>query len=103
MWSPIGGEGLWHADDITVFTSRRLDIKAMKKVVEIYEEVADAKINLDKSKRLHPGGGFRAWPPTGGKLVGGLGQGRSYGRCLVWKALVLKRARWKRAPCTSSS
>ena len=45
------------ADDITVFVSRRLDIKAVKEAVVEYERIAGAKVNFDKSK------GFRlgAW------------------------------------------
>ena len=39
-----------YTDDITVFVSCRLDIKAVKKVFERYEEVAGAKINFDKQK-----------------------------------------------------
>ena len=33
------------ADDITVFVSRRLDIKAVKKAVSEYERIAGAKVN----------------------------------------------------------
>ena len=40
------------ADDITVFVSRRLDIKAVKKAVGEYERIAGAKVNFDKSKGL---------------------------------------------------
>ena len=36
-----------YADDITVFVSRLSDIKAVKKAVEKYEDVASAKINFD--------------------------------------------------------
>ena len=36
-----------YADDITVFMSLRLDIQAVKKTLERYEEVADAKISFD--------------------------------------------------------
>ena len=39
-------------DDITVFVSRRLDIKAVKKAVGKYEQIAGAKVNFDKSKGL---------------------------------------------------
>ncbi len=42
------------ADDITVFVSRRLDIKAVKKGGE-YERIAGAKVNFDKSKGLRLG------------------------------------------------
>ena len=39
-------------DDITVFVSRWLDIKAVKKAVSKYERIAGAKVNFDKSKGL---------------------------------------------------
>ena len=44
-------------DDITVFLSRCLDIKAVKKAVGENEQIAGAKVNFDKSKGL----GFSAW------------------------------------------
>ena len=49
------------ADDITVFVSRRLHIKAVKKAVSEYERIAGAKVNFDKSEGLRLG----AWrqPP----------------------------------------
>ena len=43
------------ADDITVFVSRRLDIKALKKVVGEFERIAGAKVNFDKSEDLRLG------------------------------------------------
>ena len=43
------------ADDITVFVSRRLDIKALKKAVSEYERIAGAKVNFDKSEGLRLG------------------------------------------------
>ena len=43
------------ADDISVFVSRRLDIKAVKKVVGEYERIAEAKVNFDKSEGLRFG------------------------------------------------
>ena len=43
------------ADDITVFVSCRLDIKAEKKAVSEYERIAGAKVNFDKSKGLRLG------------------------------------------------
>ena len=43
------------ADDITVFVSRRLDIKAVKKAVGEYERIARAKVNFDKSEDLRLG------------------------------------------------
>ena len=38
------------AGDITVFVSRRLDIKAVKKAVTRYEQVTGAKINLIRAR-----------------------------------------------------
>ena len=43
------------ADDITVFVSRRLDIKAVKKAVVEYKRIARAKVNFDKSYGLQLG------------------------------------------------
>ena len=40
------------ADDIEVFVSRCLDIKAGKKAVGGYERIAGAKVNFDKSDVL---------------------------------------------------
>ena len=40
------------ADDITVFVSRCLDIKAVKKAVGEYERIAGAKVNFYKSEGL---------------------------------------------------
>ena len=40
------------ADDITVFVSCCLDIKAVKKAVSEYERIAGAKVNFDKSEGL---------------------------------------------------
>ena len=42
-------------DDITVFVSRRLDIKAVKEAVVEYERMAGAKVNFDKSEGLRLG------------------------------------------------
>ena len=42
-------------DDITVFVSRCLDIKAVKEVVVEYERTAGAKVNFDKSEGLRLG------------------------------------------------
>ena len=39
-----------YADYITVFLSCRSDIKAVKKAVKRYEEVAGAKINFDERR-----------------------------------------------------
>ena len=41
-----------NANDITVFVSHRLDIKAVKKAVARYDQIAGAKINFDKSEGL---------------------------------------------------
>ena len=43
------------ADDITVFVSRHLDIKAVKEAVVEYERIAGAKVNFDKSEGLRVG------------------------------------------------
>ena len=43
------------ADDITVFVSRCLNIKAVTKAVGEYEWIAGAKVNFDKSKGLRLG------------------------------------------------
>ena len=42
-------------DDITVFVSRRLVIKAVKKAFGEYEQIAGAKVNFDKSEGLQLG------------------------------------------------
>ena len=44
-----------YTNDITVFVSLDLDILAVKKAVERYEEVAGAKINFDKSEGVRLG------------------------------------------------
>ena len=92
------------AEDITVFVSHRLDIKAVKKAISEYERIAGAKVNFDKSEGLRLGawrgnntlpgpfrwsdgpvrilgGVVRARPPTGAKLVG---------NTLAFKEVVLK-------------
>ena len=43
------------ANDITVFVSRCLDIKAVKKAVGEYEQIAGAKVNFDKSEGFQLG------------------------------------------------
>ena len=101
------------ADDITVFVSRRLDIKAVKEAVVEYERIAGAKVNFDKSEGLRLGawrgsntlpgpfrwsdgpvrilgGVVRARPPTGAKLVGSTNQGECSGGNLAFKEVVLK-------------
>ena len=50
-WSSFG-TGIRDADDITVFVSNRLNIKAMKKALARYEQIAGAKINFDKNQGL---------------------------------------------------
>ena len=79
-------------DNITVFVSHRLDIKAVKKAISEYERIAGAKFIFYKSEGLRLGawrdsdtlpgpfrwsdgpvcilGVVRARPPTGAKLVG---------------------------------
>ena len=89
-----------HADDIIVFVFRRLDIKAVKKAVAMYEQIAGSKINFDKSEDLQLRARQRACQglpagvtdlsATGAKLVGGSGQGRCPGGYLV-SAVILKR------------
>ena len=44
-----------YADSITVFVSRHFDIKAVKKAVARYEQIARARINFDKSEGLRLG------------------------------------------------
>ena len=46
---PLSARVSAFADDITVFVSRRLDIKAVKKAVGECEQIAGAKVNFDKS------------------------------------------------------
>ena len=55
------------ADDITVFVSWHLDIKAVKKAVSEYKWIAGAKVNFDKSEGLWLGvrGGGVAMPFQG--------------------------------------
>ena len=43
------------SDDITVFVSRRLDIRAMKKAVAKSERIAGTKVSFDKSEGLRLG------------------------------------------------
>ena len=43
------------ADDITVFVSHRLDIKAVKEAVVEYERTAVAKVNFEKIEGLRLG------------------------------------------------
>ena len=45
------------ADGISVFVSRRLDLKAVKEPVVEYERITGAKVNFDKSEGLR----FGAW------------------------------------------
>ena len=41
-----------YADDINIFVPRRLDIQAVSRAVERYEEVAGAKINFDERRSV---------------------------------------------------
>ena len=43
------------ADDITVFVSCRLDLRAVKKAVDEYEQIAGVKVNFVKSEGLQLG------------------------------------------------
>ena len=52
---PLSARVSAFAVDITVFVSRRLDIKAVKKAVVEYERIAGAKFNFDKSEALQLG------------------------------------------------
>ena len=52
---PLSARVSAFADDITVFVSHHLDIKAVKKVVSEYEQIAGAKVNFDKSEGLQLG------------------------------------------------
>ena len=54
-----------YANDITVFVSRQLKIKVVKKAVKRYEEVACAKINFDKSEGLWLGASRDRVPLSG--------------------------------------
>ena len=49
---PLSAKASAYADDITVFVSHYLEIKAVKKAVARYEQIAGAKINFDKSEGL---------------------------------------------------
>ena len=62
---PLSARVFAFPDDITVFVSHRLDIKAVKKAVGEYERIAGAKVNFDKSKGLRLG----AW--TGSNTLPG--------------------------------
>ena len=78
--APLSAKVFAYADDITVFVSRFLDIKAMKKAVARYEQIAGAKINFDKSKGLQLGS-WRGGDPLPGPLCWSDGLVRIYG---VW-------------------
>ena len=52
---PLTARVFAFADDITVFVSRRLDIRAVKKAVSEYERIVGAKVNFDKSEGLRLG------------------------------------------------
>ena len=52
---PLSARVSAFTDDITVFVSCRLEIKAVKKAVGVYERIAEAKANFDKSEGLRLG------------------------------------------------
>ena len=52
---PIAARVSAFADDITVFVSRHLDKKVVKKAVGEYERIAGAKVNFDKNEGLRLG------------------------------------------------
>ena len=52
---PLSAEVSAYADDISVFVFRYLDIRAVKKAVARYKQIAGAKINFDKNKGLQLG------------------------------------------------
>ena len=54
-----------YADSITVFVSRHLDIKAMKKAVAKYEQIAGAKNNFEKSEDLRQDAWKGGFPLSG--------------------------------------
>ena len=54
-----------YANSITVFVSRHLDIKAMKKAVAKYEQIAEAKNNFEKSESLQQGAWRGGFPLSG--------------------------------------
>ena len=49
---PLSAKVSTYADDIIVFVSRRLDIKAVKKALAMYERITGDKINFDKREGL---------------------------------------------------
>ena len=49
---PLTAKVSTFGDDISVFVSRRLDIKAVKKAVGEYERIAETKVNFDKNEGL---------------------------------------------------
>ena len=49
---PLSAKVSAYADDITVFVSRCLDIKAVKKAVARYEQIEGANVNFDMSEGL---------------------------------------------------
>ena len=83
------------ADDITIFVSRRLDIKALKKAVGEYEWIVKAKVNFDKSEGLRSELGWIAIPfqgPSAGATYPSASSGCGSGPNLAFKEVVLK---WK--------
>ena len=94
---PLSAKVSAYADDITVFVSCCLDIKAVKKAVARYKQIAGAIIIFDKSEGLRLGcwregvplpfrwsdgpirileGVVRTRAPTGVKLLGNTSIGR---------------------------
>ena len=59
---PLTAKVSAYADVIAVFVSHRLDIKAVKKAVARYEQIAGAKISFDKSEGLWLGAWRVAFP-----------------------------------------
>ena len=61
----LGAKAATYADDITVFVSRKSDIKAVKNAVEKYEEVSRCQDQLWLERGSTVGCLERSWPPTG--------------------------------------
>ena len=80
--SPLSAKVSAYADDISVFVSCRLDIKAVKKVVARYEQIAGAKINFDNSKGLQLGAWRGGVPLPGHSRMNG--RTRPHHRGVFW-------------------
>ncbi len=69
-----------YADDVTVFVNDNNDIKALSKVIDIYEGASSAKVNWDKTEAFWSGQrnlenlphlpGNLKWNRTGIKILG---------------------------------